>query len=428
MFVNECINDFLPKYSRGKTSIKTIDYTSVVDQSEMSATPTEDMMMKRAKAVQYTFLPEVFDKFEKDDGYCVFNKFVATYSQYIKKLTQERFIQLCYEVKGIQVSNINSLNSLDKDIDDDEPKMIKNTWTKDDGVSPKMLFDICQILHISHYAFDATNKCFLKFVSGNSNNYPALVYYAVNSHMYHIKDANAVKKLVSKTLKTEYKIKSSVFADVEDKKVNIYTKYPIKENIPIQDLEKESEKIEKDSGLVIYYTETDDLESEFEKIISLYNIIPIIKNKRAKIIQMKPFKNINLYMVVDPNFSDDPTCDYKKIQKLCKTFKVEFKNQTFNGLISEVRTNFYDNTTKRHKFSKAEREAYFAKSQKCNQCDKEVNIKGFHLDHIKALGNGGTNEESNIQMLCIGCHLDKTNCEREDGYVKLNDTESSFKQ
>jgi hypothetical protein len=108
--------------------------------------------------------------------------------------------------------------------------------------------------------------------------------------MYYIKDINAVKKLVSKTLKTEYKIKSSVFTDVEDEKVNIFTKYPIVENIPIESLEKESEKIEKDSGLVIYYTETDDLEAEFEQIISTYNIIPIIRNKRAKIIQMKRFK------------------------------------------------------------------------------------------------------------------------------------------
>ena len=284
LFVNECMNDFLPKYSRGKTTMKTIEYTSIVDQSEMSATPTEDMMMKRAQAVKYTFFPEVFDKFEKNDGYCVFNTFVATYSQYIKKLTQERFIEMCYQVRGEQITNINSLNSLDKDIDDDEPKMIKNTWSKDDGVSPKMLFDICQILHISHYAYDATNKCFLKYVSENNHSYPALVYYAVNDHMYHIKDANAVKKLVSKTLKTEYKIKSSVFADAEDEKVNIYTKYPIKENIPIEALEKESEKIEKDSGLVIYYTETDDLEAEFEQIIYLYKTIPIIRNKRAKII------------------------------------------------------------------------------------------------------------------------------------------------
>ena len=175
--------------------MKTIEYTSIVDQSEMSASPTEDMMMKRAKAVQYAFLPEVFDKHEKDDGFCVLNTFVATYSQYIKKLTQERFIQLCYEVKGIQVSNINSLNSLDKDIDDDEPEMIKNTWVPEDGISPKMLIEICKILHISHYAFDATNKCFLKYVSENNHSYPALIYYAVNDHLYHIKEINAVKKI-----------------------------------------------------------------------------------------------------------------------------------------------------------------------------------------------------------------------------------------
>ena len=128
MFVNECMTDFLPKYSRVKTTMKTIEYTSIVDQSEMSATPTEDMMMKRAKPVQYTFLPEVVDKNDRNIGLCVLDTFVAKYSKCIKKLTQEQFIELCYQVKGIQVSNINSLNSLDKDIDDDEPEMIKNTW------------------------------------------------------------------------------------------------------------------------------------------------------------------------------------------------------------------------------------------------------------------------------------------------------------
>ena len=114
-----------------------------------------------------------------------------------QKLTQERFIQLCYEVRGLQVSNINSLNSLDKDIDDDEPEMIKNTWIPADGITPKMLFEICKILHISHYAFDATNKCFLKYVSENNHSYPALTYYAVNDHLYHIKDINALKKILN---------------------------------------------------------------------------------------------------------------------------------------------------------------------------------------------------------------------------------------
>ena len=139
MYLNACQIDYREKYARGKTIIKSIDFTSIVDKSEMQATPTDQMMMKRAQAVKYTFFPEVFDKFEKNDGYCVFNTFVATYSQYIKKLTDERFLELCYQVRGQTITNVNSLNSLDKDIDDDEPEMIKNTWSKDDGVSPKML-------------------------------------------------------------------------------------------------------------------------------------------------------------------------------------------------------------------------------------------------------------------------------------------------
>jgi hypothetical protein len=219
MFVNECMNDFLPKYSRGKTTMKTIEYTSIVDQSEMSATPTEDMMMKRAQPVEYTFLPEVFDKNDKHNGYCVFDTFVATYSKHIKKLTQERFLELCYQVIGSQMGNIKKLDnndvyafddlhtfnskSLDKDIndddDDDKPETDEaswvHRWTKEDGVSPKMLFEICKILHISHYAFDATNKCFLKYVSKNNHSFPALIYYAVNDHLYHIKEINAVKKI-----------------------------------------------------------------------------------------------------------------------------------------------------------------------------------------------------------------------------------------
>ena len=55
MFVNECMTDFLPKYSRGKTTMKTIEYTSIVDQSEMQVTPTENMMMKRAKRFNMHF-------------------------------------------------------------------------------------------------------------------------------------------------------------------------------------------------------------------------------------------------------------------------------------------------------------------------------------------------------------------------------------
>ena len=50
-----------------------------------------------------------------------------------------------------------------------------------------------------------------------------------------------------------------------------------------------------------------------------------------------------------------------------------------------------------------------------NQCKKPVTKGKFHLDHIKALANGGTNKPKNIQVLCISCHADKTKAEKENG-------------
>ena len=85
-----------------------------------------------------------------------------------------------------------------------------------------MLFNICKIINISHHAFDVTNKCFLKYVSETTHKNDALVYYAVNKHLYHIKDAAAVKHLVSRTLKTEHRIKSLVFEDEDQERADIY--------------------------------------------------------------------------------------------------------------------------------------------------------------------------------------------------------------
>ena len=56
---------------------------------------------------------------------------------------------------------------------------------------------LCKKYHISHYAYDICNKNFLKYVS-KTRNYPALVYYAVDNHMYLIKDQDLVKSLVEK--------------------------------------------------------------------------------------------------------------------------------------------------------------------------------------------------------------------------------------
>ena len=46
---------------------------------------------------------------------------------------------------------------------------------------------------------------------------------------------------------------------------------------------------------------------------------------------------------------------------------------------------------------------------------------------MEPLGDGGTNEKSNLQPLCKAYHMIKTSSEHETGqYIKINDTNSTF--
>ena len=53
---------------------------------------------------------------------------------------------------------------------------------------------------------------------------------------------------------------------------------------------------------------------------------------------------------------------------------------------------------------------------KCNICKEKVdNIRtnnimpvNFHIDHIMPISAGGSNDDDNLQVLCLGCHQKKT--------------------
>jgi len=138
-------------------------------------------------------------------------------------------------------------------------------------------------------------------------------------------------------------------------------------------------------------------------------------------------KKINYVFVCDPN--DVHQITFKEIRALCEKNNVPFKNQTFTQLIKQIRTKYFDELKGRIKFSKEFKQLVLNKSEnKCACCKCKLEDK-FHIDHIKPLLNNGTNELSNLQALCIGCHMDKTANEQENGqFVKFADTESSFNE
>jgi hypothetical protein len=102
---------------------------------------------------------------------------IGVYGSLIKKFTKEKLIELAHEYY---------------DNDDD-------LWSPEKGYSPKCIMHICKHFNISMYAYDIMNTCFLKYVlTQDKHHYPALFYYAINNHMYLVKDPTKCKSLTEK--------------------------------------------------------------------------------------------------------------------------------------------------------------------------------------------------------------------------------------
>jgi 5-methylcytosine-specific restriction endonuclease McrA len=96
-------------------------------------------------------------------------------------------------------------------------------------------------------------------------------------------------------------------------------------------------------------------------------------------------------------------------------------------LIKQIRTKCFDELKGRIKFSTEFKQLVVGNSKNICACCKHKLEDKFHIDHTKPLSNNGTNELSNLQALCIGCHMNKTANEQENGKsVKFADTEASF--
>ena len=148
-------------------------------------------------------------------------KILGIYEPLIKHLNKEYFIDLCYQVRGEQRPAKKIISALDVGIEGIEDDSDTEAWTIKDGVSPDMLKQICQREDISHYCFDITRKCFSKSISKNRN-YPALIYYCINNHMYWISSRDKANSLVQQAKDAETKIKSDCIKKMRARRRSIF--------------------------------------------------------------------------------------------------------------------------------------------------------------------------------------------------------------
>jgi hypothetical protein len=357
--------------------------------------------MRKASYVRYGFVPSE-DKYLKHEGFCVVDNFVGMYSPHIKKLTREYFEQLVTKVK----TDVNTKNDdLDFGID----------FGLHDGITPLELMNVCELLHISMYAYDITNKNFLKYVVPQTqHNYPPLVYYAIGNHMYLIENKEKAISLIRKSASSESKIKSVVLEE-DYKSKNRYDGLQLYSDVSIKDLAKC-----KDGANIINKTHLND---ELIEYIKIYNTIPTnMKNHKIAITEFHDEIH-NVIVAIDPN--DTKKYNYKMVKQICDEKGIEFANQSFPSVVKQMRNKFMK--VQRQCFSKEFRAGIYESQNKCCQlCSDKLKPNLFHIDHIIALANGGNNEIDNLQILCKECHYVKTKDEADEGWVRTSDTESSF--
>ena len=80
--------------------VSGIDIEEVVDVSKLKSTETKHVLMKACVKQKYDFIPSD-DRLDSGRGYCVVDQFVGFFQNYIKKLDEDYFEEMCHEFYGV---------------------------------------------------------------------------------------------------------------------------------------------------------------------------------------------------------------------------------------------------------------------------------------------------------------------------------------
>ena len=377
--------------------------SAILSNEQKYKIPIKDQPLKDARPLRYSFIPESSEQYNSNNGTCAIDTIVGIYSQYLKSVTRESVIDL-FRAFHFALYRGESENYV--------------KWCADDGVTPSMIRLWCEKFDISVYGFDLMKQCFVKYVS-KARNYPALVFYSSNGHMYLVNDAEKALSLVRSAIDVEHKINSKLFYEKENEQ---YEEMMILEDVPI----KELVNVVKQEGIIIIYNKA-YLNVELYEYIKMYNVVPDkIKTDNVAVQRFTvKIDNIEVVLMADSNV-DVLGITHKEVKDICKQTNVTFKNQSFPALIKKLKDNHIKAKDKRA-VSKEIKGQVFEQSPECAICLKELNSsKDCHVDHIVPLGSGGKDEIENLQVLCKVCHKAKTADEQDKGYIKGSETESTF--
>lgn len=387
-----------------KDTLISFDY-EIVQQLKNNKIKKIDVPMKRAFPFKASFLKHAKNispiSYENHNGECV----LKTLSKHL-------------QIKEQIVKHIFNEASL---------KYYKRKYKKKHGITSRMILYLCRERNISCYGYDQTENVFVKHSKDRKlkgKNYKAIAFYMLLNHFYLI-TGDALKSIseIEKNNNT-YKTDISIEDEKETENITFISANDFYNEDEDNELDDEDDdepileckcfyEIEKilnlPSNSCVIFEET-NLNKVFNEIVKLTNDIPKVKFNSYSTISEIVLENKNK-LVINGSYSEG--LEWKTIYNICEKQNIPFTNQSLGTLLNQLKNKYYNNT--RVRFTKDQRE-YIKTRQDglCNECCDELDDK-YHIDHITPLSAGGTNDENNLQALCVSCHIEKTRMEKENG-------------
>ena len=297
-----------------RINVEGVDFmdNDVVEEGNITSRNTSDMPMRQCNTIDYNFTKQE-KKYLTTENTCVIDNLIGIYGKELK-LDRDGLIKLNKEFHGIDV---NEVSDFDYGLSDDVVfKCVDNTsYNIEESFTPAFVDWFCRKMGISHYAFDIQKQCFMKYVHKSHRNHNALCYFAMNNHMYLVKDKDAVKSLVEQAkTRPEHNFDTSILD--KDEVVNHFEGKNIYTN---KDIEYVFKKISKNSNCCFMYSRNiHNINDIFEQFIVKFKCVPnIVKCNKTNIMQFHyKFAKDNVHMFCcDPN--DIHVIDYKGVLELC---------------------------------------------------------------------------------------------------------------
>ena len=283
-----------------------------------------------------------------------------------------------------------------------------------DGVSTRQVAQLCKSIKRNMYAYGEDDKCFCKEINDKNDHYCPIVFYKVNGHMYIINDRDAILSVKEANKNDEMKlVKSEMVVEKKSKSQEEYTN-----NLQVRYINEfdVNETMNYEGAVIV---KQHDINHDMKDAISKFQIHPKVAMCNDSFVGFS-YKNKNektVNVMCDANHGED-IC-YDRLRNVATKNDIKYINEG----IGAVLCNLVGKSLK-------EDRAYLTEQEKeqiiqdhdscCVLCNCKSNK--LQIDHIIPLGNGGTNDFDNLQLICIDCHKEKTKEENQTGYKASMDS------